>query len=355
MPSSTLDALTFLKKPPKGLGPLVAVFGGEAYLKREVLRAVRRVASGGDADELEARSLRGEVADLAGVIDELSTVSLFGDCPRMVILEDAETFVSEHRGALEKYLGRPARRGVLVLDVKTWRSDTRLAKATAAAGGLAIRCDPPKLQQIRDWLTHRAKALGVELQRDALAHLLELAPAELGILEQELTKLATTVGEGGRITTALVEENVGGGRLRETWDMIEAAARGDAAEALRQLDRLIAAGEEPQGVMPQMAFVLRQFVIAGRLIEEAERAGRRPNFRAALAEAGVKHFKLAEAEGQLRQIGRQRIGRLARQLLDADLALKGSHSQRDAARRVVERLIVQLSKAADSRKAAPAR
>jgi DNA polymerase-3 subunit delta len=348
--AAPLDALAFLKKPPKGLGPLVAVFGGEAYLKREVLRAVRRVASGGDSDELEARSLRGEDADLAGVIDELSTVSLFGDCPRMVILEDAETFVTEHRAALEKFLERPAKRGVLVLDVKTWRSDTRLAKATAKVGGLAIRCDPPKLQQIRDWLTHRAKDLRVELQRDALAHLLELAPLELGILEQELAKLATTVGEGGRITTAVVEENVGGGRVRETWDMIDAAACGDAAEALVQLDRLISAGEEPQGVLPQMAGVLRRFVIAGRLIEEAERAGRRPNFRAALADAGVVHFKLAEAEGQLRQIGRQRIARLPRQLLDADLALKGSHSQRDAARRVVERLIVQLSKAADPRR-----
>jgi DNA polymerase-3 subunit delta len=350
--SSPLDALAFLKKPPKSLGPLVAVFGAEAYLKREVLLALRRVVSGGDPEELESRSLEGEDADLAGIIDELSTVSLFGDCPRMVIVENAETFVTEHRAALEKYIERPAKRGVLVLDVKTWRSDTRLAKATDAAGGLAVRCDPPKLQQIRDWLMHRAKGLGVDLQRDALALLLDLAPLELGILEQELVKLATTVGEGGRVTPAIVEENVGGGRVRETWDMIEAAAHGDAAAALLQLDRLIAAGEEPQGVLPQMAGVLRRFVIAGRLIEAAERAGRRPNFRAALQEAGVKHFKLAEAESQLRQLGRQRIGRLLRQLLDADLALKGSHSQRDAARRVVERLIVQLSKAADQRKAA---
>jgi DNA polymerase-3 subunit delta len=352
MPSSALDALAFLKKPPKSVGPLVAVFGVEAYLKREVLREIRRVlsAAAAGADEMDTRSIEGPDADLRDVIDELCTVSLFGDCPRLVIVEDAETFVTEHRAALEKYLERPAKRGVLVLDVKTWRSDTRLARSTDAAGGLAIRCDPPKLAQIRDWLTRRAKELAVEFQRDALSLLLDLAPLELGILEQELAKLATAAGKGGKITPALVQENVGGGRVRETWDMIEAAARGDAPQALVQLDRLIAAGEEPQGILPQMAGVLRRFVIAGRLIEAAERAGRRPNFRAALQEAGVKHFKLDEAEGQLRQMGRQRVAALLGQLLDTDLALKGSHSQRDAARRVVERLIVQLSKAADPRR-----
>lgn len=353
MPATSLDALAFLREPPARLGPLVAVFGGDAYLKREVLRTVRGVVSTGDADNVEARSLEGKDADLRDIIDELSTVSLFGDCSRLVIVEDADSFVSDHRAALERYLENPARRGVLVLDVKTWRSDTRLAKSTAAAGGLAIRCDPPKLPQLRNWLLHRAKQQRIDLQRDALSLLLDIAPLELGILEQELTKLAVCVGEGGKVTTAIVQDNVGGGRVRQTWDMIDSAARGDAPEALRQLDRLIGAGEDPAGLMPQMAGVLRRFVIAGRLVEAAERAGRRPNLRAALQEAGIPPFKLTEAEQQLRQIGRIRAGKLLRDLLAADLALKGSHSRGAPARRVLERLIVQLSRAADPRKLAP--
>jgi DNA polymerase-3 subunit delta len=355
MAESPLDALEFLKSPPKRVGPLVAVFGAEAFLKREVLRALRSLVAAGDDDELGGRSLAGSEADLRDVIDELSTVSLFGDAPRLVIVEEAEAFVTEHRAALERYLENPAKQGVLVLDVKTWRSDTRLAKSTLAAGGLAIRCEPPKLAPLRDWLTHYGRELGISLQRDALSLLLELAPLEIGILQQELAKLAVCVGPGGKITPAIVQENVGGGRVRQTWDMIDAAARGDAPEALRQLDRLISAGEEPAGLLPQMAGVLRRFVIAGRLIEAAEQSGRRPNFRAALQEAGVVHFKLAEAEGQLRQIGRHRTRRLLGDLLAADIALKSTHSRPAQARRVIERLIVQLSAAADIRRTGPSR
>jgi DNA polymerase III subunit delta len=348
MSDSPLDALKFLERPPECTGPLVAVFGPDAYLKREVLRGIRRVLSPGGDEPAEHR-LEGREATLAAVLDELSTVSLFGDELRLVILEDADTFVTEHRAALERYVARPASRGVLVLEVKTWSSTTKLAKATAAAGGLAVRCDPPKPAQLRTWLTRRAKSLGVTLRDEPLGLLLDLVPPELGILQQEVDKLAACVGQGGEITAEIVQQNVGGGRVRQTWDMIDAAARGDAADALAQLDRLLGAGEDPTGLLPQFAGVLRRLVIAGRLVEMAERDGRRANLRAALQEAGVVHFKLADAERQLRQLGRERIGRLLRWLLEADLALKGSHSQRDAARRTIERLIVRLSKAADDR------
>jgi DNA polymerase-3 subunit delta len=137
--------------------------------------------------------------------------------------------------------------------------------------------------------------------------------------------------------------------------MIDAAARGDAADALGQLHRLLAAGEDPAGLLPQMAGVLRRLVTAGQLVELAERSGKRPNLRGALGQAGVVPFKLGEAERQLRQLGRERIGNLLRWLLEADLALKGSHSRGDAARRTIERLIVRLSKVADERQEARAR
>lgn len=349
MRQSPTDALAFLQRPPKTFGPLAAIFGSDAYLKWEVLRTIRRLSAeeGGD---VAAHSVEGRQATLPDILDELSTVSLFGDETRLVIVEEADTFVTAHRNGLERYLEHPARRGLLVLEVKTWRTDTRLAKATASAGGLAIRCEPPKVPQLRAWLEKRAKDLDVTLPGESLDMLLDLCPPELGILEQELNKLAAYVGQGGSITSAVVQENVGGGRVRQTWDMIDAAARGDAPDALKQLDRLLAGGEDPVGLLPQMSGVLRRFVIAGRLVEAAERGGRRPNLRAALQEAGIPPFKLGEAERQLRQIGRQRAGKLLNWLLEADLALKGSHSRADRARRVLETLIIRLASAADDRR-----
>ena len=179
--------------------------------------------------------------------------------------------------------------------------------------------------------------------------LVEMLPPELGILEQELAKLSLLVGKQGAIDAGIVRENVGGWRTRTTWDLVDAAAEGRAADALGQLHRLIAAGEKPQGLLPQMGHSLRQLATATRLIETAEAAGGRLSLRSALEQAGVPPFKLATAERQLRQLGRERAKQLTGWLLAADLAMK-SHNSADArARLELERLIVQLSAAYNER------
>jgi DNA polymerase-3 subunit delta len=279
------------------------------------------------------------------VLDALATVSLFGGARRLVIVEEADAFVSEHRGELEAYLERPAKESVLVLEVKTWPANTRLAKAVGASG-LAIDCKSPAESQIKRWLAARAKAeYDVRLDAAAGDLLVEMLPPELGILEQELSKLSLIVGNGGTIDANVVRENVGGWRTRTTWDLVDAVADGRAAEALSQLHRLIAAGEKPQGLLPQMAHSLRQLASATRLIEAAEKDKIRVTLRSALEQAGVPPFKLAAAERQLRPLGRERARQLTAWLLAADLAMKGYNSADARARLELERLIVRLSAA----------
>jgi DNA polymerase-3 subunit delta len=365
--SAALDALSYLAEPEKHVPEGVcAVYGDEAFLKGEVLAALRRQLLGGNDGEFGLSVFPGGEVQLRDVRDALSSVSLFGDGQRVVIVEDADTFVSDHRSELEDYVDKvagtgapgrrvdvpapghgtrsvPATKSVLILDVKTWPSNTRLAKAVATSG-MAIKCDEPNERQAKSWLTQRAKAVhNVRLDAAAADALLELVPPELGILVQEIDKLALVVGPDRVVNVKLVQENVGGWRTRATWDMIDAAADGRAADALGQLDRLITSGEKPFGLLPQMASSLRRFSTAVQLIEAAEKNRQRLPPREALAQAGVIPFKLGDAERQLRQIGRQRAKHLTEWLLAADLAMKGHNSADERARMEIERLIIRLA------------
>ena len=114
------------------------------------------------------------------------------------------------------------------------------------------------------------------------------------------------------------------------------------AESVR---RLIASGESPHALLPQMASTLRRFTLAVRLYENADRQGRPISLKQALEQAGIK-FKLHAAEAQLRQIGRLRAQQLLGWLLAADLELKDYNSPAPRARRVLETLIVRLSRQA---------
>jgi DNA polymerase III subunit delta len=347
--AGVLSALDYLAKPDKHPAATVcAVFGADAYLKSAVIVALRRQALGGtDADEFSLTTLTGRETQFSELIDALAAVSLFGGGDRrVVIVEDADSFVTQSRSQLEDYVARPYQHGVLILDVSTWPSNTRLAKAVAAAG-LAIDCKPPSERQVKTWLTARAKTEhNVRIDAAAVDALLELVPPDLGILEQELAKLALAVGDDRTIDTTLIRENVGGWRARAVWDLVDAAADGRVADALEQLDRLITSGEKPQGLLPQIASPLRRFAAAAAQIEAAEADRRRLPIRDALAQAGVLPFKLTDAERQLRQIGRRRAKQLTAWLLAADLAVKGHNSAEDRARLELERLIVRLSPSA---------
>jgi len=349
--SAVVPATTFLTGPEKHpAGSVCAVVGNEAFLKREVIETLRQQVLGSDQDEFSlSRFVGRNGALLRDVLDALATVSLFGSGRRMVIVEEADDFVSANRAELEDYVAKPYRNGVLVLETGTWPATTRLAKAVAASG-LTVDCKSLNGSQTRRWLADRAKShYDVRLETSAADALLELLPPELGILDQELSELSLLAGKAGTIDVGLVAENVGGWRTRTTWDMVDSAADGRAADALQQLGRLLAAGEKAQGLLPQMSHSLRQLASATRLIDAADAAGRRLSLSSALQQAGVPPFKLTTAERQLRQLGRERGRELTAWLLAADLALK-SHNSADArARMELERLIVRLSAANSGR------
>lgn len=351
--ADALHALDYLDKPQKyPPAPVCVVYGDEPLLKREAMQTLRREVLGEDEGDFSLNVLTGRDAQPRDVFDELATVALFGSGRRMVIIEEADDFVTRFRSELETYVAHPKMTGVLVLDVKSWASNTRLYKALDESG-LQIQCKLPTPAKLAKWLVQRTKKKHqATLDPSAAQRLMEMVEPDLGLLDQELARLALLARDGAPITPEMVDENVGSWRTKTTWDLIDAAANGEAREALQQLDRLLLAGEQPIALLGQIASTLRRFACAARLVQQAELAKRRPVLRPILEQAGFKKFVLDKAEKQLRQIGRDRAKHLYHWLLQADLALKGSSSAPDRARLVLEQLIVRLSTQADPRRTA---
>jgi DNA polymerase-3 subunit delta len=349
---AALDYLARLAAHPAR--PVCIAFGDEPFLKSEVINALRTATLSDDDGEFSWRALVGDEADPRSVFDELATVALFGGGRRMVLISEADDFVSAHRSLLEDYAAKPCDTGVLVLDVKSWPSNTRLYKQLAESG-LHIDCKAPSEGALVEWLRDRAeRQYHATFARGAAERLVEIVGPQMGRLDQETAKLsllaarepAASGGAKASITVDLINDAVGGWRAKTAWDMIDAAAAGDAREALIQLDRLILAGESPVALMGQIAWRFRQLAAAAQLAVQAQRAGQRVNLRHALEQVGVKTWQgaMEKAEANLRQLGARRAARLDRWLLEADLALKGSSSSGDRARLVLEQLFVRMSR-----------
>jgi DNA polymerase-3 subunit delta len=330
-----MDALDFIAKAAKSSPqPVYVLHGDETFLKRHALAALDTLLLE-DADPDFARTvLPGVTAEWSAVRGDLDTLPFLSP-RRVVVIDQADPFVTKYRAVLEKYVAAPAKNGVLILDVKAWPGNTKLAKLVPEAA--TIVCKPPAPQSIAKWCTSWAKAHhGKKLEADAAGWLIELVGPEMGLLDQELAKLSVYVGDQPTISRRDVDQLVGRSRAAETFKIFDAIGDGRPTEALAILSRLFDQGEEPLAVLGAFSWQMRKLAQAAR----HHRAGK--PLPAAIEAAGFQHWARDRVEKQLRHLGRRRLDCIFDWLLEANQAMKSSDALPEQL--VLERLVVRLAR-----------
>ncbi|MCI0378247.1 MAG: DNA polymerase III subunit delta [Gemmataceae bacterium] len=328
-----MDSLAFLAAKTK-IGPLYVLHGDEPFLKRQAILAIRERALGADADEQVVSTYSGDKAAYAEVFDELQTAPFFAP-RRVVVIEGADPFITKFRPQLEKLLLNLPASGVLILDVKTWASNTRLAKMTPDSA--TIVCKAPPVYKIAKWCTDwAASRYEKQLAEPAATLLVEFVGGDMGLLDQELEKLSIYVGSKSTIEADDVDRLVGNNRTESTWKIFDALADGQIDTALTILDRQLDQGEEPFKIMGAMAFQVRKLAQGARLALQGT------NLRAALAQVGIPPFAVDKAEKHLRRLGREHAAQLYDQLMEANMGLRGGSPLPE--RIVLERFLLQLAR-----------
>jgi DNA polymerase-3 subunit delta len=337
-----MDALAFLDRAPHSKPqPVYVLCGDDDFLKRQALDAVKALILGPEDPGFGLSSVAGDKTDFAAVRDELATLPFLGP-HRLVVVDNADPFVTRHRAALEKYVaechGQLAARatptGVLVLDVKSWPANTRLAKAIPDAG--TITCKAPAAHRLPQWCQQWASARhGKQLSAPAAQLLVELVGPEMGQLDQELEKLAVYVGAASRIDQSDVDQLVGRSRAADTFKIFDALGNGKPGEALAVLDQLLVQGEEPLRILGAFSWQLRRLAQVARIARQTR------SLPAAMDQAGIEPYAQRRYEQQLRHLGRRRAEQLYDWLLEADLGMKGSSAL--PPRTILERLLVKMA------------
>jgi DNA polymerase-3 subunit delta len=350
--ASALEMLVGSAGPALGEPSLVVLHGDDSFLVWHVLDRLRGQLCPDEADRDWAwREFDGgEPLDPRDVFDEAATVPMFATATRAAVVRQADAFVSAARDRLEAIASASrGRRGLVILEVKTFPANTRLAKAVAQHG-LAIDTSVPAKADLAAWIrTWSTTRHGITLAVATAERLLERLGGNLGQIDQALARLAAAADPSAAkaaIPPEAIDDFVGSPQERTAWGMIDAAAGGDTPRALRELADLLDAGENPIGIAAQMASVLRRLSTAARLLALPAGAGRPAGVEQALREAGVAAWPkaLAQAKESLAQLGPRRARRLPVWLLELDLALKGEASRGLRARLALERLFCKMAR-----------
>ncbi len=332
-----MDALTFLEKSAKSKRqPIYALVGDEDFLKRHVREAIFELVLGDAERDLAVSPYAGEKLEFSTIRNELDTLPFLGPA-RIVVVENADPFVSNARESLERYAANPSKIGVLILEVKTFPETTKLAKALP--DGAKIACKSPAANRLQPWCIGWAKSKhDKKLEVHAAELLIELVGPQMGLLAQEIEKLSVAVGDKASITPETVDAMIGRSRSANVFHILNAIGDGQPARALKLLCEVFEEGDEPIAVMGALTGQLRKLAAVGRLTAEGQSLG------LAMDNAGIPKWPEARMNGerQVKHLGRRRLDKLMDWLVEINLGLKGGSQLPN--RLQVERLIVKLAR-----------
>src|ERR1700684_3489323 len=125
--------------------PIYALVGEDNFLQIQKLQAIiKSLPTGAQRVDFD-----GQNAELAAVLDELRSFSMFGD-GKLVVMRNADEFVSHYREQVENYLSDPAENSTLLLRFTTLPKTQRVYKSIDKIGAVEF-CEPPAAAALPGW------------------------------------------------------------------------------------------------------------------------------------------------------------------------------------------------------------
>lgn len=278
-----MDYASFLKGLERGEAPPVALLHGtESFLIDDAVARVTRVLFGEATDLVFQRETIDVKEAGAESVVQAAQMLPWGSGRRLVVARGVEEVGAKQGEALAAYVRAPNPTTTLLLLANQSLNATHWL-LQAMPPGSSIAVVPLVGRQLIAWLRTRARTDGFEIDETAAELLTELSGNDLTRLRGDVEKAALAGGpDNRRVGVAEVRAVVGEHRLRNIFELTRALAARDSATALRLLELLLNAGEDPLGVLGMLAREVRALWQAaeglrlGRREDEIARGLRRP-------------------------------------------------------------------------------
>ena len=227
------------------LSPCYLIFGDEPLQRFEAVAEIVAAARGQGFEEVE-RLYLDSGDDAASLTDALQGMSLFAS-QRVIVLDMGNGKIGKEMGSIvELYAQQPSQDLVVICHGAKLEKAQQNAKWFKALNQIAqpITITTPNGDRLRNWLRHRALAVGLQLTPDALAYLQEHHEGNLLALAQELEKLALLHGNQNISIKQLHQSLIDQSRF-DVFQLSDALLSGQQTHIHHMLQQLKDEGVEP--------------------------------------------------------------------------------------------------------------
>jgi len=290
--------------------PVYVLSGSDGFLQDHYrTEIVTRIVGDADPQTCVASFDGGDDPELAAVMDELRTLPFLAPV-RVVLIRNADAFISKHRQKLEEYVANPCETSALVLMVSSFPGNQRLTKIVKKVGEI-FDCKLPDNSSLRKWLSKSSGKRGKKIDPRAADMLEQWIGRDLAAQNAEVEKLCLYIGDRETITPQDVQDVVTATAGPAAFAITNAITAGDAPAALAELEKTLRTRGAEFQALGSIAWHLRRALQAQQEIA----AGAKPNLR----------MPYNQKNAFLAMLKRRPMGKLRadmRSLIAADLGMK---------------------------------
>jgi DNA polymerase-3 subunit delta len=232
----------------------------------------------------------------------------------VVIIDDADKFVTDNREKLEDYFDNPSPTSVLILVCDSWRKATKLDKKLVNVGEL-ISVEKFKYPwQAVDCVVKRAVEVGLDVLKPVANRLVSVVGVDTGRLGNELEKISIYAGSRKKITEEDVDELCGVTAEESIFELTDKLMERNISGALEILTRILESDRSAEYTLTgAIGFSLRKLLKIKLLIE----SGTAP-YDACKAANIHQPFVIEKTTRLLKNISAKKIQRMLSELLKVD-------------------------------------
>lgn len=246
------------------------ILGPDYAMAIDALRALRQSA---DPTGDSTSRIDGRTATITAVKMDIASVGFFS-AGRVVIVDDLIARLGKQGakdgGSTPDWSGLfaavPDSNTLVLLDPSLRDLPAAISKALPKSAHVT-RNEPPRGPDLVRWVSDRIKRQGGSVDQQATQHLLDTLypqswrarnnnpaydrPPDMEMLGNEIDKLVLAAVNGA-ITRDVVDQMVSRGADDQVFAFLNAAVDGNVRAAISELDKLIAAGEDPAKLLAQL-------------------------------------------------------------------------------------------------------
>ncbi len=283
----------------------VYLFSGDDVFRKQAL--TKQIISALKVDEFNlTQEDCQQNKDIGEILTLANTMPAFAD-RRVIVLNNIDKLTKNPLAALVNYLQNPLNSTCLILfhnDYKKFKKDKALTTALSEDSA-EVLFDELKGASLQKWLKENFTAKGLNINSDTLFMLEELVGADLNALTMEIEKLSLLLDkrEDKTVTEEDLLSSIGYSKEENPFALNNAVLSLNKREALKIIDNLLKAGEEPIAILNKISNPAMKLFRIKRLVE-----------------AGMPSFQITSAAGLMPW--ESRLVSMARSLPPSKIMLK---------------------------------